>query len=630
MARTGRPRDPKSPYLMKEHPIGKYLYASTYRLKKIDGREQYRRVHWGTLDDGKLFHPNSDFLYQSLEEQARFVFPPDWNLSELQKYKKPALVPVDTMKISVEATQQILQSTRQYGDVWLLERISDRLGIRNDLLVTFEYNQVIVDDIMTIAMFLFVSNVNLDRLEDHQDLEQYPSQHTLTPTDITRLEQSITEKHRITFCQQRAARIVDMSVLAVDTSTKSSYGIRLIDIAWGKNKEGLKLPVTLELVVYSLSDHIPVYYNTFPGNTYDGRTMDIVIADLKEAGFNDFVLVMDRAFPNKRNMKKFVINDYKVVACVKAGQGNALRKIKELKPFDFIPEGFVKSAESSGLYTRQYDIPFEVECESGETKQADRYKLNLYFDPVYRSKVLVGLDDRMVEISKELDEIIERKTVYIQEEVDILEQEYHLFDLHWIESKELISAFPELLERERKLKEENQKEEKVAIKSTRGRKRQYIRTFIMESYGRDQKAMLEEKRCAGFRAIETLGVDYTADEALYHYSLRPEQEMDNEQWKTLLPCDRERNWSEGGKRGGSFIQFVARIMSCYLRFMWRSEPELQRLFRSTLAIMDEMRKIRCVSYHDQSEMILSPFQGRQLDVCRILNFPVPKGCAPRD
>ena len=68
---------------------------------------------------------------------------------------------------------------------------------------------------------------------------------------------------------------------------------------------------------------------------------------------------------------------------------------------------------------------------------------------------------------------------------------------------------------------------------------------------------MNAKLTAGYRAIETLGLDFTADEALYHYSLHPEQELDNEQWKTCMPCDRERNWSQGGKRGASFIQFVA-------------------------------------------------------------------------
>lgn len=628
MPRTGRPKNPESPYLMKEHTVGKYTYACTQRLKTIDGVEKFRRIHWGTLDSLKYFHPNHDFLYQPIEEQDRFIFPSEWNISEIQRYREPAPVPVNTMRISVEATQRILQNTKQYGDVWLLERISDRLGVRNDLMVTFEHNQTIVDDIMTVAMFMFISNKNLDRLEDHQDLEQYPAQHTLSPDVITRLEQSITEQHRLEFCSQRATRVTDGSVLAVDSTTKSAYGIKLTDIAWGKNKEGLKLPVTLELVVYSLSDHIPVYYNTFPGNTYDGRTMDIIIADLKEAGFNDYILVMDRAFPSKKNMEKFILNSHKVIACVKAGKGNALKKIKELKRFDFIPQGFERSEESAGLYVRQYDIPYEIELDSGEKKQADRYKLNLYFDPVYRSRILVGLDEKMAEISKELDELIKKKTIHIQEEVDILEQQYHLFDLHWEEKKELIEVYPELLEREKKFTEEEKPSKEQS--SRRGRKRRFINTFTLQSYDRDQKAMLEEKLSAGFRAIETLGVDYSADEALYHYSLRPEQEMDNEQWKTLLPCDRERNWSDDGKRGGSFIQFVARIMACYLRFIWRSEPDLRKLFRSTLAIMDEMRKIRCVSYSNQSEMILSPFQGRQLDVCRIMKFSVPKGCAPRD
>ena len=59
-----------------------------------------------------------------------------------------------------------------------------------------------------------------------------------------------------------------------------------------------------------------------------------------------------------------------------------------------------------------------------------------------------------------------------------------------------------------------------------------------------------------------------------HYALRAEQENDFEQWKSQMPCDRERNSSEGGKAGATFIQFV----------------------------------------------------GKQLLICQEMGFPVPEGC----
>ena len=142
--------------------------------------------------------------------------------------------------------------------------------------------------------------------------------------------------------------------------------------------------------------------------------------------------------------------------------------------------------------------------------------------------------------------------------------------------------------------------------------------------------MMSARQTAGFRALVTLGVDFTAEQAMDHYGLRAEQEMDNEQWKTLMQCDRERNSSEAAKAGASFIQFVCRIMSCYIRYSWRINPKLRKIFRSSLAMVDEMRKIRCIEYPEQNQMRMTPFIGKQLELCKAMNLPVPVGCSPKD
>ena len=114
--------------------------------------------------------------------------------------------------------------------------------------------------------------------------------------------------------------------------------------------------------------------------------------------------------------------------------------------------------------------------------------------------------------------------------------------------------------------------------------------------------------------------------ALSHYGLRSEQEQDFEQWKNLMQCDRERNSSEAGKAGATFIQFVAKILGAQLRYKWRISETLRKEFNSSIAIIDEMRNIRCVEYVEQQKMIMSPFVGKQLVVCDEMKIEVPKGC----
>lgn len=103
----------------------------------------------------------------------------------------------------------------------------------------------------------------------------------MSPGDITRLTQSITEKDRQALLRLRSERIGKMELCAVDSTSRSAYGNSLADIRWGHNKESIALAQTNEVVVYTLSNHMPIYYRSFPGNIPDSRTMSVIQSDLR-------------------------------------------------------------------------------------------------------------------------------------------------------------------------------------------------------------------------------------------------------------------------------------------------------------------------------------------------------------
>ena len=47
-----------------------------------------------------------------------------------------------------------------------------------------------------------------------------------------------------------------------------------------------------------------------------------------------------------------------------------------------------------------------------------------------------------------------------------------------------------------------------------------------------------------------------------------------------------------------------------------------------MEILDEMRSIRIVEHKGKAKHI-TPFVGRQLDICDAFGFVVPDGCAPK-
>lgn len=82
-----RPIDPEARYRVRAHNTNGYTYASTQPaiVDPLTGERTYRRMHWGSVDESKKFHPNVKFLNLPPLEQAKMIFPSDWDVTELSE-----------------------------------------------------------------------------------------------------------------------------------------------------------------------------------------------------------------------------------------------------------------------------------------------------------------------------------------------------------------------------------------------------------------------------------------------------------------------------------------------------------------------------------------------------------------
>ena len=380
-----RPVDPNAQYRVKPHINGGYTYAST-QPSYVDpdtGKKKYRHVHWGSIDENLKFKPSSQFFLATPEERAQLIFPEGWDMSEAKKLtglRKPGRPAYDGE-----------DRNRLYGDIWLLEQVAEKTGIRQDLEAVFDGNSEIVDDIITLAVFPYITKFTYNRVARWQDIAGAPSARELTPSEITRLTQSINERHRMELLRLRAARLQKDELCAVDSTSRSAYGGSLADIAWGKNKDRLPLEQTTEVVVYTLTSHMPVYYRTFPGNMPDVRSYDVILTDLEHAGFKELILVTDRGYESLRNLEKYILRGQSTIMCVKTGQAEVLKAIKELGEYGARPDGMTVDPIAM-VYHKQYEVDYDVKSTGQSAKKSDRLKMNLYFDPVRRSLELMNLE----------------------------------------------------------------------------------------------------------------------------------------------------------------------------------------------------------------------------------------------
>lgn len=565
-----------TPYKITLHVNGKYRYATTRPLfKREDGSHYNKSIHWGTVTEDLKFIPGKLYLCASLEERAKLIFPDNWDLSELEKLQS-------NRKPGRPSNDEPESQSRQYGDIWLLEKIAEKTGIRKDLETIFDGNQEKVNDVMTLAMFPYLTGFNYSRVARWQRVAKSPSEDPLTSCYITRLTQSITEHQRMQLFSLRASRVSKHAFCAIDSTTRSAYGDSLADIKWGKNKEGVALPQTLEVVVYTLDDHMPIYYLSLPGNIPDSRTVPVIFKELDDAGFGkDLLYITDRGYESIKNIEQYILADRSVLMCIKTGTSLVYEKIKEFGDFGARPEGMTLDVNSE-VYYKQYDIPYEVKSIGNYTKKADRLKLNLYFDPVKRGTDQLELD---LSVERQKLALTEMKAEQAELDKDMTAHDFPYFKVTLDDQKHIVS------------------------------------------FEKDERKIAQAMKTSGFFANLTHKVDMSAPKALDRYKRRDEQEKYFQQMKTQMVCDRQRNWSEEGKSGRLLILFVSMILGSYLRHIWKSNEDLKKICPSSLDILDEMRSIRCLEHPHHAAMI-TPFVGDQLTIAKAFGFDIPKGCEP--
>ena len=71
--------------------------------------------------------------------------------------------------------------------------------------------------------------------------------------------------------------------------------------------------------------------------------------------------------------------------------------------------------------------------------------------------------------------------------------------------------------------------------------------------------------------------------------------------------------------------FVAQVIGCYLAHIRKTKLKSQ--FSSIQDILNEMRPIRYVE-HPGTKPFITPFIGKQVDICEAFEIEIPNGCAP--
>ena len=606
---AGRKCDPNSVYRIVLHINNGYRYAATVTTEYTAENKRNRKyTQWGTVSGDNVFTPNLRYQMTPVIEREKLIFPADWDISAAEalnrakhmgaaETEREASAPESDTSLSAKEPKPVILSpaneyqNRLYGSVWFLLQVAQLKHVVEDLRVVFEYNEETVNMILTMAIFPYLTRRNFDRLAHCQDIYRFPAETVMTPSVITRFTQYLNDHHRMEFCKLRMERQPSGAYVACDSTTRAAWGNCLADIHFGRNKDNSELSCTLEVVVYSLTTHEPVYYRTFPGNIPDARTLQTISDDMKELGAEKTIAIYDRGYESEDNFNELFRKDLPFISCSKAGQEPVIDCLQKIQ---YDAEGLpinMEFDEEYKLFCAQFELHDRVYVDEEGKEQvvdAHQYKCNVYLDPQRR---LLELQKVNMEITEEY-----KRIEALQKEGKLLEQKSKInrtLRYHTIQFAQKCD--------------------------TAGKKTTNIE--IVRSDSKIKKA----KSVCGFFSSVTYKAEGSASDMLRVYKTRDEQRKYFEQMKDQMDFHTQDASREDGKAGREFILFVGLILSSYVRNIWCRDLALRKQFRTTFAVLDEMEKIRLNEYPDGTSK-MTPFVGAQVDICKAYGIEVPMEC----
>ncbi len=566
MARTTKP---DSIYRVSVHRNGGHMYAATHPYTvDASGKRKYTILHWGTVTEDLRFIPGKRYMEAAPELRRRLIFPERWDLSAAEAAGAPGAGAME----GSQAPPRLLPCNatdvgKAFGDVWLLERIVGRFGVRQDLCEALG-DASRADDLLTLAYYPFLTGTSFLRFARWQSSTKTPSDR---PLDIMVGESlatvSRTALHR--FMDLRLRRHDGERLVAVDSVVRQSSGDAVSDRKWGQKTERIHFQSSIEAVAYSLDTHIPVVYSSFPEAVTDARGMGVFRDALSKAGLEGITVVTDRGYDTLQGLEKY-FPDGPMVMCVDVKQPAVLERIRAFGRFREHPAGMRYDAASRRWY-RQYPLPVPG---SYPQSNHDSLLLNLFFNPGRRAAELAQIDSEIASQQAALREIVDYGIAIPDHRT--IRRDHYFFKTSYNPDDQTITSFTP-----------------------------------------DKSRILSTRAASGFYANVTSRLDISPLEAVSIYGLKYDQEMFFRQFRSLLDFPGRLPLSGHLRFGIHLLQFIGLLLNTYLRHALThpSRTPSGLPFRTVTEALDELHNVTCHDAGDGTCALssLTPLQQAILD-----------------
>ena len=288
-----------------------------------------------------------------------------------------------------------------YGATYMLEQLSDELGLTNDLKICFPD---IYKQLLSIAFYLILEdNTPLYRFEKWHITHKHPYGENIISPRSSELFSNIKDENINQFFRLQAKRRIEDEYWAYDSTSISSYSETLTQIQYGKNKENDKLPQLNLLLIFGEKSGLPFYYRKLAGNIPDSKTVkrlleEIDILDMKKAKF-----VMDRGFYSEENINelyrthiKFLLGAKMSLKLIKDNLNANYENVRSVMNFDEATNTYGYTVTTDWNYSQKRPYKGDV------LKEKRRIYIHYYYSIDKGADEESAYDKRIVDLYNEL------------------------------------------------------------------------------------------------------------------------------------------------------------------------------------------------------------------------------------
>ena len=237
-----------------------------------------------------------------------------------------------------------------YKKIWnkfKLEQTLDHIQNQNKK-IKFDLNNAVF---LMVIQHLLSPASKLQTFNKQQNYVNFPKidlNHLYRALDILNDQQDFIQKH--IFYMNRKLFGLQVDVVFYDVTTFHFESVKkdsLRNFGFSKNNKFNEVQVVYSM--YIDRNGRPIGYELFPGNTFEGKTLEIALESIeKKFGIRNIIIVADRGINSKLNLKKIVDKKYGYIFAskIKSMSKNIQKQI--LTKEDYIE--FSNSNDSEGKY----------------------------------------------------------------------------------------------------------------------------------------------------------------------------------------------------------------------------------------------------------------------------------------